>query len=106
MRDMLFLSKRIPYPLNKGDKIRSFNILKHFSATHRIHLGCFIDDPADWEHVTALQEYCVDSCIVPLNKTTATIISTQALLTGAPLNLPYFYARKIADWTPQIFADV
>lgn len=106
MRDLLFLSQRIPYPPNKGDKIRSFNILKHFSASHRIHLGCFIDDPADWEHVPALQEYCVDTCIVPLNKTVAKIKSASAFLTGAPLNLPYFYDRTIERWSRKIFAEV
>ena len=106
MRDMLFLSQRIPYPPNKGDKIRSFNILKHFSATHRIHLGCFIDDPGDWEHVPALKEYCTDSCIISLDKTKAKIKSLEAFLTGAPLNLPYFRDRKIAKWTRSVLADV
>jgi len=106
MRDMLFLSQRIPYPPNKGDKIRSFNILKHFSKTHRIHLGCFIDDPADWEHVPALEKYCVDTCIVPLNKTVAKIKSLKAFLTGAPLNLPYFYDRTIEAWTRKVYAEV
>ncbi len=106
MRDLLFLSQRIPYPPNKGDKIRSFNILKHFSATHRIHLGCFIDDPEDWDHVPALQEFCVDSCIVPLNKTVAKIRSLKAFLIGAPLNLPYFYDQTLDDWTKKVFATV
>ncbi|MBT5811710.1 MAG: sugar transferase, partial [Rhodospirillaceae bacterium] len=69
MKDMLFLSQRIPYPPNKGDKIRSFNILKHFAQTHRVHLGCFIDDPEDWAHVEDLKEMCVDVCIQPLNQT-------------------------------------
>ncbi|NKB55947.1 MAG: TIGR03087 family PEP-CTERM/XrtA system glycosyltransferase [Alphaproteobacteria bacterium] len=106
MRDMLFLSQRIPYPPNKGDKIRSFNILKHFSATHRIHLGCFIDDPEDWEHVTTLQDYCVDTCIVPLNKIMAKTRSLRAFFTGAPLNLPYFYDRVLDDWVKTVFTDV
>ena len=106
MRDMLFLSQRIPYPPNKGDKIRSFNILKHFAATHRIHLGCFIDDPADWDHVPDLESYCADTCIVPLNKTVATVKSLQAFLTGAPLNLPYFRDKTLAEWTRNVYTQV
>ncbi len=106
MRDMLFLSQRIPYPPNKGDKIRSFNILKHFSATHRIYLGCFIDDPEDWDHVPALQDYCVESCVVPLNKTVAKIRSLKAFLNDAPLNLPYFHDHKLEAWTKRIYAEV
>lgn len=44
MRDLLFLCQRIPYPPNKGEKIRAFRILDHLSRDYRIHLGCFIDD--------------------------------------------------------------
>ena len=47
MRDLLFLCQRIPYPPNKGEKIRAFRILDHLSRDYRIHLGCFIDDPAE-----------------------------------------------------------
>lgn len=106
MRDMLFLSQRIPYPPNKGDKIRSFNILKHFSAHYRIHLGCFIDDPEDWNHVPALEDYCVDTCIVPLDKTAAKVRSMKAFLTGAPLNLPYFFDSRIDGWTRSVLETV
>ena len=45
MRDLLFLAHRIPYPPDKGDKIRSWNILSFLARFYRIHLGCFADDP-------------------------------------------------------------
>jgi len=106
MQDMLFLSQRLPYPPNKGDKIRSFNILQHFAKTHRIHLGCFIDDPADWEHVGALDEYCVDTCILPLGKTAAKFRSLRAFLTGDPLNLPYFHIPEMKRWTNRVLAEI
>jgi len=106
MKDMLFLSQRIPYPPNKGDKIRSFNILKHFAQTHRIHLGCFIDDPEDWAHVEYLDEFCVDVCIAPLDQTWGKVRSMSAFLTGDALNLPYFYNRKLADWCAKVLGDV
>jgi sugar transferase (PEP-CTERM/EpsH1 system associated) len=106
MQDMLFLSQRIPFPPNKGDKIRSFNILKHFSQTHRIHLGCFIDDPVDWEYVPELQKLCADMHIAPLNQLTGRILSIRALFSGAPLNIPYFYNRALSEWTQNVFSQV
>ena len=45
MTPLLFLAHRIPYPPNKGDKIRSWNILSHLARHYAVHLGCFIDDP-------------------------------------------------------------
>ena len=44
MEDLLFLAHRIPYPPDKGDKIRSYHILKHLARGYRIHLGAFVDD--------------------------------------------------------------
>ena len=41
---ILYLAHRIPYPPNKGDKIRSFNEIKYLSQKHEIHLACLEDD--------------------------------------------------------------
>jgi sugar transferase (PEP-CTERM/EpsH1 system associated) len=47
MGDLLFLAHRVPFPPDRGDKIRSYNILKHLSGRHRVHLAAFADDEAD-----------------------------------------------------------
>ena len=66
MRDLLFLSQRIPFPPDKGDKITSFNILRNLSKSYRIHLGAFVDDKDDLRYIDSLREYCADVCIRPL----------------------------------------
>ena len=48
---ILYLVHRIPYPPNKGDKLRSFNILRQLARTHRVFLGTFVDHPDDHQHV-------------------------------------------------------
>ena len=95
MKDLVFLCHRIPYPPNKGDKIRSFNILKQLSEYYRIHLAAFVDDPTDWQYQNELNKYCASLYLVPLNKKTATIKSAKGLLIGKPLTVPYFYSSKI-----------
>ena len=47
MQDILYLTHRIPYPPNKGDKVRSYHLLKHLVGRHRVFLGTFVDDPDD-----------------------------------------------------------
>jgi len=47
MDELLYLVHRIPYPPNKGDKIRSFNLLKHLAQSYKVHVGAFIDDVED-----------------------------------------------------------
>ena len=58
MRNLIFISHRIPFPLNKGEKIRANNLLRHLGQSYRVHLGCLIDDPADFAHVEGLRELC------------------------------------------------
>lgn len=61
---LLFLSHRIPYPPNKGDKIRSWNVLRHLAKKFDIHLGAFIDDPEDRQHVGMLEDVCASTCFI------------------------------------------
>ena len=51
MEDLLLLIHRIPYPPNKGDKIRSYNRLKPRGRTYRLHRVTFGADPADGRQV-------------------------------------------------------
>lgn len=54
--EILFLAHRIPYPPDRGDKIRSWHVLKHLSQFATVHLACFADDEADAAHLPALRE--------------------------------------------------
>lgn len=45
---ILFLAHRIPYPPNKGDKIRSYHALRALTERgHEVHLLAFADDARD-----------------------------------------------------------
>ena len=56
--DLLYLVHRMPYPPNKGDKVRSYHLLKHLVSQHRVFLGTFIDDPADEPYIDTLRAMC------------------------------------------------
>lgn len=95
---LLFLCHRIPFPPNKGDKIRSFNILKKLNEQYDIHLGCFIDDPFDKQYVDGLKEYCASVFHLDQNKTISKIKGLSSFLTGKPITLPYYYDRRMEQW--------
>ena len=98
MRDVLFLSHRIPYPPDKGDKIRSYNLLKGLSERYRVHLGTFVDDPADWQHVPELRRICAETCILPLDPRWARARSLLGLVTGRALTMAYYENRTMSTW--------
>jgi len=102
--DLLFLAHRIPYPPNKGDKIRSWNMLRHLARDYRVHLGCFIDDPADEVHRAVLEDICASCRFVRLRPRLGRLLSLSRLLTGEPLTLGYFHDRSLAGWARQHIA--
>ena len=104
MKDLLFLSHRIPYPPTKGDKVRSFNILRHLAQRYRVHLGAFIDDLDDWRHRPALEALCADTCFVPLNPKSARLRSLAALMRGEPLTLAYYRDARLQRWVDAVLA--
>lgn len=98
MADLLYLVHRVPYPPDKGDKVRSYHLLKHLAASHRVHLVAFADDPADLAHRAALRDLCVEVRIEPLFPRTARLASLRGLVSGEALSLPYYRNRRLARW--------
>jgi sugar transferase (PEP-CTERM/EpsH1 system associated) len=88
--NILYLAHRLPYPPNKGDKIRSFNTIKHLASEHAVCCVCFIDDPADLEHVDALREYCVDVVALPLSRSAALVRGLVGLAAGQTLTAAFY----------------
>ena len=105
MASILYLVHRLPYPPNKGDKVRSYHLLKHLAARHRVFLGTFVDDPDDARHVNALRPLCVDLHVEPLHPRAARIRSLSGLLHDEALTLPYYRNANFVAWVEGIVRD-
>jgi sugar transferase (PEP-CTERM/EpsH1 system associated) len=105
MHDLLFLAHRLPYPPNKGDKIRSFHILQHLAQIYRVHLGAFVDDPDDWRHVATIRKICSESCVVRLNPIKAKWRSLEGLIRHQALTLPYYRDAKLQTWVDAVLGQ-
>lgn len=106
MEDLLFLTHRIPYPPNKGDKIRSYHLLKHLAQRNRVHLGTFIDDPDDWQHVGRVQELCGEIHFARLKPNTARLRSLGSLITNQPLTLDYYRDAGLQAWVDRVLNEL
>lgn len=93
---ILFLAHRIPYPPNKGDKIRAFNILRHLARRHEVHLACLIDDPADMRHVRALTQLVRSVRCVRMRPTLRkAALALPALLGARSISVSCFYSSHL-----------
>jgi polysaccharide biosynthesis protein PslH len=104
MANLLFLVHRLPYPPNKGDKVRSFHLLKHLSQGHRVFLGTFLDDPADDIHIETLRKMCPDLFIARLNPTWGKLRSLAGLLSHEALGVRYYRDASLQAWADDVRA--
>lgn len=90
---ILYLCHRIPYPPNKGDKIRSFNEIQYLARKHTVDLVTLADDPADLAYAKDLETYCRTIRVFLLNKKTALINGGLSLVSGKSITQGYFYKK-------------
>lgn len=89
MRDLLFLAHRVPFPPDRGDKIRSYHFLRHLSRDWRVHLCTFGESEADLDPPAAFTDLLAGCHIIRRTKPTP-LAALQALATGAPVSLTAF----------------
>jgi len=92
---ILYLAHRIPYPPDKGDKIRSFHEIKHFSRRHEIQVLAFGDDGRDAEYSEALGKYCQTVTVIPLHPRYQRVRALASMLVGNPWTIGYFSSPQM-----------
>lgn len=105
MATILMLCHRLPWPPNKGDKIRSYHVLRRLAEKHRVYLGTFIDDPDDWRHVPEVEAVCAGVCVRPLKPMTARRRALGSLARGEALTLGCYRDRALQRWVDGVIRE-
>jgi sugar transferase (PEP-CTERM/EpsH1 system associated) len=101
-RSSLFLCHRLPYPPNKGDKIRSYALLRHLARRGPVHLACFVDDADDLQYLDKVRELAGGRCYFErLGAGAKAWRSLTGLLTGKPLTTACFGSGRLQAWVNQ-----
>lgn len=93
---IFMLLPRIPWPLEKGDKLRAFNQIKQLAKNNEVVL-CALNTNRDTdkeEAFKALQPYCVSVTFIDISKISILINLMIAFLKGLPIQCGYFYNKK------------
>lgn len=102
---LLYLVHRIPYPPNKGDKVRSFNILRQLALRHRVFLATFVDQPEDMQYVESLGQWCESVYAEPIQPAVRKLASLRGLLSGEALSVPFYRSGRMRDWVSRVVAE-
>ncbi len=105
MRSILFLCHRLPWPPSKGDKIRSYHVLRRLAERYHVYLGSFVDDAADWQHLAAVEAVCAGVCVRPLTPWRTRWRALVSLVRGEPLTVGVYRDRVMRRWVEQLLAE-
>ena len=102
--EILFLAHRLPFPPDRGDKIRSHNVLKALAQLAPVHVGCLAESDADLAHVGRL-EAVATSWSMPRRARSLPVAGMEALLRGEPVSLTAFRSTALAHWVQKVLRE-
>lgn len=88
------LLSRVPYPLEKGDKLRAYHLISRLAHKHEVYLFCLSDAKTDPAHIAHLQQFCKHIEVVRIERWRILLKLATAIFTRLPFQVAYFYHRK------------
>lgn len=99
---VLYLTHRVPYPPDKGDRIRNYHLLRHLAQRGRVWLGSLADEDVPPQAMDVLRSLCDRVAIVPVGRLSRWLKAGISLLSGKSLSEGLFaqaqLRRTIRDW--------
>lgn len=95
-RRVLYLVHRFPYPPDKGDRIRTWNIIRFLAARCRLSVATLADEPVPTEHMAALSEHCDQVHVAPLRPPGRWIRAGWSLLRGRTVTEGAFASPELS----------
>jgi sugar transferase (PEP-CTERM/EpsH1 system associated) len=80
--DLLYVVHRLPYPPDKGDRIRAFHIIKYLAERSVLHVACLADEAVDEAAIAGLQRHAAQVAVVPLGGTRRWLRALGSLVRG------------------------
>lgn len=108
---ILFLSQRVPYPPNRGDKITTWRLIERMSRTHEVRAVAFAHDSGDFEAAAKLTEMGMPTTPIAFHERRQKLVSLPLLATSTPLTLGVYGSRdlqrqvdELAHWADAAYA--
>ncbi|HEY9580237.1 MAG TPA: TIGR03087 family PEP-CTERM/XrtA system glycosyltransferase [Rhizorhapis sp.] len=104
MSEILFLCHRVPFPPDRGDKIRSWNILRRLARIAPVHVAAFADDLRDMGFAGALDEVTASTRLV-LRDVSRPLAGLRGLASGRALSLALFDHPQMHAYVARILEE-
>jgi polysaccharide biosynthesis protein PslH len=105
MTALLYLVHRVPFPPDKGDRIRTFQFLRYLSKRCDVHLACLADEPVGPETVETLQRYCRRVAVIDIQGPGRWLRAGMSLALGGTASEAAFRSAELRDTVRQWARD-
>ena len=99
--DLLYLSHCVPYPPDKGERIRAYHELRLLAERCRVHVVCAARDSQEREAAAALRQWCASVTAVPAPPRWSLFRALARFAAGGCLNTAYYstaaFRRAVQD---------
>ncbi len=106
---LVFIASRFPFPLEKGDKLRGYNLIKGLSKTHQIYLIALTNEPINQSWYDEIAPFVINIDIFPLHNIGQWLRLFACIFTQQPFQLAFFTSfnikRKIKKRLSEINPD-
>src|SRR4051812_41417296 len=82
---ILYLTHRLPYAANRGDRIRGYHVLRHLAARHQVDLLSLVHDDEEETHVGDFAGVADSVVVVRVRRAHQARRAVRALAAGQPL---------------------
>jgi polysaccharide biosynthesis protein PslH len=103
---IFFICQRVPFPPDRGDKITTFNEIRHLSTKHEVHVFCLADGRRDLDNIPDLLSYARSATAVPVIGWMGKLRALKALFTGGSLSAAAFNEAELHEAIRQKFAEL
>jgi glycosyltransferase involved in cell wall biosynthesis len=92
---LIYLTSRFPYPINKGDKLRSYFQIKELSKFYEIHLISLTEKNINDIDIEKLSVYCKSINIYKMRLISRAFNLCKTFFNNKPFQVNYFYHNSI-----------
>lgn len=101
--EILFLCHRIPFPPDRGDKIRSYNLLKALAQMATVHVGTFADDDRDASFAPDLATIAASQLVVRRSRSKA-VGGLRGLALRQSMLVALYDNKELHAWVRDVLA--
>jgi sugar transferase (PEP-CTERM/EpsH1 system associated) len=93
--NILFVCHRLPFPPNRGGKIRPFNMIRHLQSHHRVTVASLAETRQELDDGAGLSDYCSELIVELMPKPVRWIRAWKGLFTNYPSSVAYFWSPEL-----------